>query len=185
VVLEEVSHDEATLGGRRIWSSWHRDHHDGFALAGDAIGTATMTEGAARRSGRAAARLVLGAPGGEWTVDWEPRVAFSLPPVAAFGPRPDDPSIAGDVERRTVALDELMACRLDACGDGYATALIDATGALVGFEAFGESAVELTAWAALWRESAIHLGAIRQLPIPSPSPFELFDRLETGAKNAS
>jgi pyruvate/2-oxoglutarate dehydrogenase complex dihydrolipoamide dehydrogenase (E3) component len=159
-------------------------HRDGFALAGDAIGAATMTEGAARRSGRAAARLVLGAPGGEWTADWEPRVAFSVPPVAAFGPPPDDPSIPADVERPTIALNELMACRLDACGDGYATALIDARGRLIGFEALGETAVELTAWAALWRESAIPVGDIRDLPIPSPSTFELFERLRTDAGNA-
>lgn len=159
--------------------------HDGLALAGDALGSATMTEGAARRSGRAAARLALGEPGGDWEQHWEPRVAFSLPPVAAFGPRPDDPSIAPDVEERTVALDELLACRLDGSGDGYATALLDGTGALVGFEALGESAVELTAWASLWRASGLSLDAIGRLGIPSPSPFELFDRLETSPDDDS
>jgi len=154
-------------------------HEDGFALAGDAIGATTMTEGAARRSGRAAARLALGAPGADWAIDWEPRVAFSLPPVAAFGPRPDDPTVAPGIEPRTVALDELLACRLDAGGDGYATALLDPAGALVGFEALGERAVEFTAWAALWRDSGIPLRGIGRLPIPSPSAFEVFERLAT------
>jgi len=150
-------------------------HSTGFALCGDAASAGVMTEGAARRSGRAAARLVLDAPGGDWDPELEPRAVFSQPAVAAFGPRPDAASGAL-FEQRTVALAEILACRLDG-DEGEATALFDRAGALVGFEAIGESAVTLTSWAALFRQRGVGFDAIEHLAVPTPNPLELFDRL--------
>lgn len=168
---------EPFAGVGRKGSGWSA-HPPGFTLCGDAIGAGVMTQGSAQRSGRAAARAALGAPPGDWDPAAEPRVAFSLPPVAAFGPIPEDSRIGGDgAERREVAFDELLSCRLEGWGAGHATALLDAAGALVAFEAVGDGAAILVGWATLLQRSGLGLDRIGDLGIPTPTVLEVFERL--------
>ena len=112
-----------------------------FGLAGDALGGSVMTEGAARRSGGDAARRLLGGSGHRWDPSAEGCVAFSLPPVAAFGPNPDAPTPG--VRRRTLDQGVPLSGRLSPESIHAATALVNGVGHLVGLEAIGECAVEL------------------------------------------
>lgn len=150
----------------------------GFSLAGDSAGLAPMTQGAARHSGRVAARAALGAPLGGWTPDAEPRIVFSLPPVAAVGPCAQDLKSAGThFESHRVNFDQLLAGRLEGQGGGHATALVDQTGALLGLEAVGAGAATVVGFASLARQTGITLERLGELELPTPSLEEVFERL--------
>lgn len=153
-------------------------HEDGFALAGDSAGLVPMTDGAARRSGRVAARAALGAPQGSWAPDAEPRIVFSIPPVAAVGPRVQDLEAAGTTfESHRVDFDQLLAGRLEGQSGGHATALVDQAGALLGLEAVGASAVAVVGFSSLARQSGTTLQQLSDLELPTPSLEEVFELL--------
>jgi transcriptional regulator with XRE-family HTH domain len=71
-------------------------------------------------------------------------------------------------------------------GTGHTTALVDGTGVLLGFEAVGEDAVNLAAWALLLRRSRIGFAHLDDLGIPVfVQPLEYFQGIARSSSTSS